>query len=278
MSISTITTLAVPSGSMNSTIPLYSSSAESKGTSEEKSLAGDTLLSGVTGLVFSLQLTDLSFSSTETSFAYRKDDSLAVQAYSQTNFKARTEEYRFDITLSAESLGLDKSAFANSNKPMTIQLLYSQSELQISQKIAIKEIKTLRTPQEIIQDLVAALTDVLKDTGNKSVSYVLDSEAMQSLVQSDPKMARLFSELVMVMAMVNLMKKQNESSNDYTIFLSGKGKPYLDIQQEIDGEMVNQSYQFTITILPPKAEEEHQAVEIKTDSVELSENPSTKTN
>ena len=252
---------SVPSGSLNSTTPVGRSSVETKTSKEEVTSSGGALLSGVSSFAFSMQLTELNISSTETSFAYRKDNSLAIQARSQLNFKARSEEYRFDITLTAESLGLDKSAFADPKKPMTIQLMYAQSELQISHKISIQEVKTLRTPQEILQDLAEALTEVFRDPGNKSVCYVLDFEAIQSLTQSDPKMAELFSELVMIMAMVNLMKRQGEASNDYTIFLSGKGKPYLDIQQEIDGEMINTTYQFNITVLPPEAKETVTAIE-----------------
>jgi hypothetical protein len=255
---------SVLSGSLNSTTPVDKSSVETKSSKEEISSSGGALLSGVASFAFSKQLTELNISSTETSFTYRKDNSLAIHARSQLNFKARSEEYRFDITLTAESLGLDRSAFADPKKPMTIQLQYAQSELQISHKLSIQEIKTLRTPQEILQDLSEALTEVFRDPGNKSVCYILDSEAIQSLIQSDPKMAELFSELVMVMAMVNLMKRQGEASNDYTIFLSGKGKPYLDIQEEIDGEMINTSYQFNITIIPPEIKETVPAIEAET--------------
>ncbi len=129
----------------------------------------------------------------------------------------------------------------------------------------------MRKPEEIIRDLVNALTDVFKDSGNKTVSYVLNSEAMTALAQSDPKLARLFGELVMIMAMVNLMKKQGEDRNDYTILLSGKGKPYLDIQQEIEGELVSQTYEFNITVLAPKSSAEVKAVEPPKDTAEISE-------
>ncbi len=167
--------------------------------------------------------------------------------------------------MTADSLGLTGADFIDPSKPMIINLMYSQSQLQVSQKITIKEVETLRKPEEIIQDLVKALTSVFKDPDNKSVSYVLDSEAMQSLIQSDPKIAGLFTELVMIMAMVNLMKRQGEPSNDYTIFLSGKGNKYLDIQEEIDGELINTSYQFNITVLPPETKKPIPEIETETD-------------
>jgi hypothetical protein len=199
-----------------------------------------------------MQLTELNYSSVKTNFAFRKDNSLALQASSTENLKLNSEVYKFEITLTAESLGLGKSAFVDPTKPIVINLHFSQSQLQVSHKISIKEIKTIRPPQEIIQDLVQALTDVMQDPGNKSVSYVLDSEAVQSLIQSDSKMA------------INLMKRLNESSNDYVIFLSGKGQPYLDVKEEVDAEGIFQSYEFKISILPPHTETPPSVPEINT--------------
>jgi len=202
-----------------------------------------------------MRLSELSLSSNSTQFAYYSDNNVAVRARSQVNFTTKSEEYRFDITMSAEALGLTKDDFTDPTQPMTIRLTYSQSELNISQKISIQQVDTLRKPEEIIRDLVSALTEVFKDPSNKSVSFVLDSEAMTALAGSDPKLARLFGELVMVMAMVNLMKRQDETSNDYTILLSGKGKPYLDIQQETRGSLISQTYDFFITVEPPGSSE-----------------------
>ena len=56
----------------------------------------------------------------------------------------------------------------------------------------------------------------------------------------------------MIMAAINLMKKQGEPSNDYVIHLSGKGKPYYDLQEEIDAKGFQKDYEFNITILPPQ--------------------------
>ncbi len=253
MSISNITPTSVSSSSITGTAPLSNLSIESRESNEERTLDAGTAFSGVASFAMSMHLSELNLTSNTTQFAYRSDNSLAIQARSQVNFKARTEEFHFKITLSAESLGLTKADFSDPTQPMIIRLTYAQSQLQISQKVTIQEIQTLRKPEEIVQDLVKALTEVIKDPGNKTVSYLLDSEAITSLAQSDPKLARLFGELVMVMAMINLMKRQGEDRTDYTILLSGKGKPYFDIQQEIDGEMINQTYEFNITVLAPEA-------------------------
>lgn len=274
MSISTITPSTVNSGSIQTSNPVSNFSVETREINEEKTLEAGSQISGVSSFAMAMRLSELSLTSTTTQFQYRSDNSLAIKAHSNISFQARTEEFRFDVTMSAESLGLTRVDFMDASKPMTIQLTYSQSQLQVSQKISIKEIQTLRKPEEIIQDLVKALTNVFKDPGNKTVSYVLDSEAIQSLTQSDPKLARLFGELVMIMAMINLMKRQGEERNDYTIFLSGKGKPYLDIQEEIDGELVSQTYQFNITVEPPSVSKTDtiKALEPAADAGALSEN------
>ena len=256
MSITNITPSSLASTSVKTSTPVSNLSVESKETSEKRTGDSTSGLTGVSSFAISMQLSELSLSSNSTQFAYYSDNSVAVQARSQLNFTAKSEEYRFDITMTAESLGLTKDDFADPTKPMTIRLTYSQSELNISQKISIQQIETLRKPEEIIRDLVSALTEVFKDPSNKSVSYILDSEAMTALAGSDPKLARLFGELVMIMAMVNLMKRHGEASNDYTILLSGKGKPYLDIQQETEGSLISQTYDFFITVEPPGSSEE----------------------
>jgi hypothetical protein len=275
MSISNINPNSVSSSTLNTNSPISNLSVESKETTEARTVDSGNGISGVSSFAMAMHLSELSMSSTSTQFAYRSDNSLAIHASSKVNLKARTENYRFDITLTAESLGLTAADFVDPEKPMSIKLVYSQSQMQISQKITIQEIKTLRKPEEILQDLVKALRDVFRDSGNKSVSYVLDSEAITALAQSDPKMAELFYHLVTIMAMINLMKKQNEGSNDYTIFLSGKGKPYLDIQMETEGELLNQTFEFNISVTPPKAEEKIKTEEIQTDSVEISANAPT---
>jgi hypothetical protein len=206
-----------------------------------------------------MQLSEINYASSSTEMLYRSNDnSLALKANRSINFNLKIEKFQFDITLSAESLGLDASMFKNSSEPLTIKLQYTQSELMISSDIYIKKHKTLRTPQEIIQDLVKGLTTAMQDPDKRTIIYTLDDEAVQSLVQSDPKMAKLFGELVMIMNAVNLMKDQSQGTRDYTIMLSGKGKPYTEVTEEVNVEGFAKEYSVNITILPPQAENDNQ--------------------
>lgn len=214
-------------------------------------------ISGISSFALSMQLSEFNYTSSSTEMLYHSDDnSLALKANRSVNFNLKIEKFQFDITLSAESLGLDASMFKNSSEPLTIRLQYTQSEMMLTSDVYIKKHKTLRTPQEIIQDLVKALTTAMQDPDKRTIIYTLDDEAVQSLVQSDPQMAKLFGELVMIMNAVNLMKDQSQGTRDYTIMLSGKGKPYTEVDEEVNVEGYAKEFSVNITVLPPKIENE----------------------
>lgn len=244
-----------PNESLSSAMssPLPSVANNKSGISDKKDI------SDISSFALTMQLSEINYASSSTEMLYRSnDDSLALKANRSINFNLKIEKFQFDITLSAESLGLDASMFKNKSEPLTIKLQYTQSELMITNDIYIKKHKTLRTPQEIIQDLVKGLTTAMQDPDKRTIIYTLDDEAVQSLVQSDPKMAKLFGELVMIMNAVNLMKDQSHGTRDYTIMLSGKGKPYTEVTEEVDVKGFAKEYSVNITILPPQTESEKQ--------------------
>jgi len=225
-------------------------------TSNKKTYVSDkTDISGLSSFALSMQLAEINYANSSSEMIYRSDDnSLALKASKSVNINLKIEKFQFDITLSAESLGLNASMFANSKEPMILKLQYSQTELFMSNDIQIKKQKTLRTPQEIIQDLVKGLTTAMQDPNKRTIIYTLDDEAIQSLVQSDPQMSKLFGELVMIMNAVNLMKDQSQGNRDYTIMLSGKGKPYTEVNEEVDIQGFDKEYSINITILPPQTD------------------------
>ncbi len=214
-----------------------------------------TEISNLSSFALSMQLSELKYSSSSFEMLYRSDDnSLALKANRSLNVDLKVEKFQFDLTLTAESLGLDSSAFADKTKPLVLQLQYTQTDLMISNDIQIKPHKTLRTADEIIQDLVKGLTKALQDPDKRSIMYTLDDEAVQALVQTDPKLAKLFGELVMIMNTVNLMKSQSLGDNDYTIALSGKGKPYTEILENTEIKGYAKEYSVNITVLPPQTD------------------------
>lgn len=217
-------------------------------------------ISGLSSFALSMQLSEINYAESSSEMLYRSNDnSLALKANRSVNVNLKVEKFQFDLTLSAESLGLDASMFKNSSEPMILKLQYSQTELMFSSEIQIKQHKTLRTPQEIIQDLIKGLTTAMQDPDKRTIIYTLDDEAIQALVQSDPKLGKLFGELVMIMNAVNLMKEQSQGNRDYTISLSGKGKPYTEVIEEVDVKGFAKDYSVNITILPPQTDRAKQA-------------------
>jgi hypothetical protein len=220
----------------------------------------NTEISNLSSFALSMKLSEINYSNSSSEIFYRSDDnSLALKANRSINIDLKVEKYQFDLTLSAESLGIDASAFADRTKPLVFQLQYKQTDLMISNDTQIKQQKTLRTADEIIQDLVKGLTKALQDPDKRSIMYTLDDEAIKSLALCDPKLGKLFGELVMIMNTVNLMKSQSKGNHDYTIALTGKGKPYTEIAETSDVKGYSKEYSVNITILPPKMDSANQS-------------------
>ncbi len=235
--------LRLPGGQPRPQAAKPSTSLAESGTAEARS--------GLAAFAMSYSLTELTYSAQETQFAFRKDQSLALRAQSSTDLHLKQEHYRFELTFSAEQLGLTAANFANPGQPITMQFTYQQSQMQIEHTLSANLVKTTRSPEEVITDIAKMLSKVLRDPGNKSVRYELDEEARQALLGADPK---LWEELVAIMAMINLQKRQGEASKDYVIAVSGKGKPYLDLQEKTKVEGAQTNIQIQIKILPPAAE------------------------
>ena len=67
---------------------------------------------------------------------------------------------------------------------------------------------------------------------------------------SDPKITRLVNELILLMASINLSKKQG-SGKHYTINISGKAKPMVETQEKTNVNGITRTVNFSITINPP---------------------------
>ncbi|MCJ7624326.1 MAG: hypothetical protein MUO76_12550 [Anaerolineaceae bacterium] len=221
-------------------------------------LAADTntesssVISPVSQLAISHELQELSFSSDEIWFAYRTEDhSKAIEAHRTVDIQSRQERYYFDLTFSAEALGISADDFAKfGDGPIEFNFSFQHEVTKIQLQTSTSVHKTLRKPEEILRDLAKAIGEIMKDHGNKSISYVLDDEARQT-IGGDPKMAKLLGELVMIMAVVNLMKNKYKPSNDYLIKLSGKGKPFIKHEEHLSVRQETIEVEFSFKINPP---------------------------
>jgi hypothetical protein len=219
-----------------------------------KAVESAQVLSPLAQIVISHDLEEFNFSTESTRFAfYKQEQNLALKARSQTDIQSKQEKYTFELTFSAESLGLTGKDFEGTGgNPIEFSFIVQQARLQVQQVEATRLVKTLRNPEDILNDLAKALRVILQDRGNKSISYVLDEEARQALM-GDPKVMAALSDLVMLMGMINIMKAQGQPATDYTVSVSGKGKPYLDYERytSVAQEMLQVEYR--MTILPPAA-------------------------
>ncbi|NPV86508.1 MAG: hypothetical protein HPY45_10930 [Anaerolineae bacterium] len=212
-------------------------------------------LSPLAELAYTHDIQELTYNASETRFAYYQNGGeIALRAHSVTDVQLRQETMNFDLTFSAEALGLTAADFAdNGNRPITISFSYQQMEMDFSYEASTKLVETLRKPDEILVDLAKALREVLKDRGNKSVTYVLD-EAARKVLASSKEGVSFLMQLVMLMAMINLQKEEGPS-HDYTIYVSGKGKPFIDHHEQTRLAGKTTTVNLTITITPPAAEQ-----------------------
>lgn len=209
-------------------------------------------LSTLAQLTYSHEISDFTYSQNETSFMYRaQDNSLAARVQSSLDVRAQREHITLDLTFSAEFLGLTAKDFADGGmQPIRVKVTFEQSQLDISSQVSVNARKTIRKPDDILQDLGSALREVFKDRGNKSVAVILDDEAVQSLF-SDKKIAELFAQLIMLLQVVNALKMDDGPTNLYKIFLSGKGKPVIEVDEKTLVEARSVTVEINLTILPP---------------------------
>ncbi len=208
-----------------------------------------TSLSSLAQIKLSHNIVDLNISQDKTSFAYyTEDNSMAVRAHSQTDIKLHQENFQFEISYSAEALGLNAEDFKD-NQPITFSFSFQQQKLDFTKQVSMQTVKRTRQPYEILADMAEGLRQVLRDPGNKSVYYELDDEARKVLMQ-DPKILKLFNELIMLMASINLAQQEGDK-NSYLIRVSGKAKPWIDYQEKTELNIDSRSVDVTITINPP---------------------------
>jgi hypothetical protein len=253
---------------MLTSLPSLAAIPEKKETPRSDSAVSDgqkgssSLLSPLAQMAYSYQLTDLAVNAKQTSFAYNNDDqSQSMKATSEIDAHLQQEKISLDFKFSAEALGLTAKDFeANGGQPIKVNFAYQQTITQVKYTSTTQIVKNLRSPQEVIGDLASALSRVMRNRGNKSVSYILDDDAMKALL-SDPKIMKLMEELVLVMAAINLMK-QSGPSTAYTIYVSGTGKPTVEKQEneEIQSKQVNVA--LSITINPPAEANPEQPVNV----------------
>ncbi|MDR3572458.1 MAG: hypothetical protein P4L50_01235 [Anaerolineaceae bacterium] len=188
-----------------------------------------------------------------TVFSYRSDGSLALQAETSVNLSMRSQDTQIELTLSADNFKPNSfSPDAFKNGPIQLEIKYWNDTQQIETTTHIQQVNTLRSVGDILQDINSALNDVLNRDGDKNVYLELDEEAVRTLL-SDPKVKGLMKELTGMICVLNSLSLKGGPRDSYTIKVSGKGKPYLNINQTTAIQAESDHIDVKLTILPPKS-------------------------
>lgn len=194
------------------------------------------------------QVEELHLHSSRTRFT-STNGGLHLQAESRFDLHAQRETVQLAFDFSAEALGLTADYFKD-GKSLEFNFSLQQRSAAFQFQSQTRAQKSLRPPTEIIQDLAKAVSDVMRQPGNKSIAYELDEEARQAL-SGDPRVMELLGQLVMIMSMINLLRDPYSPSDKYLIQISGKGKPVLQHQESTRVTENTVSLQVSIRIHPP---------------------------
>ena len=194
---------------------------------------------------------DLNVSSSSSSFNIQAGSGLQLYTESTFNLHSHTESIQLSFDFSAEALGLPAESFSSSGEPFELSFSFQQRSFQISRQTQTGVYKTLRPAPDIVHDFARAVSDVLRHPGNKAVMYQLDEEARQAL-SGDREVMELFSQLVMLIGMINLTRDPYQASDKYLIQISGKGSPLIRYQENTQVEEHAIQVQVNIRIHPPQ--------------------------
>lgn len=211
-------------------------------------------LSPLLQVAYQHKLSEFSYTSDETTIGYRSEDnSMALRAHSHVDFHSRQESYSIEATFSAESLGLTAEDFAAiGNKPFEFSLSFKKSELNIDYKASAKYVTPTRTTDELLRDLGKAISKAFAKKGD-DVLIKFDDEAIRTLM-TDPEVAKVFQQILGLINLINMMKKQEGSGKKEEIEISGKGRTYLDVDEQTTIDSSETSIDIKFTILPPGAQ------------------------
>ncbi|MFZ5808918.1 MAG: hypothetical protein ACOY16_06530 [Chloroflexota bacterium] len=212
------------------------------------------------------QLQELSFEAGYSQFTYqRPDGKAALQLSSRIQVTTKVEAVEIGLSFSAEALGLTAEDFAiTSGQPIRLEFNVRQTQIQALYQSQTRHVKKLRSAEEILNDFIEALRQIGREQGGKIIRLVFDEEAIKAL-STDKRVRELISELVLMMNVLNSLKKKEETQA-YTIYLSGKGKPILEFKESLDVDIQALEIHFELVIYPPDKQLDGESVAISNNS------------
>jgi hypothetical protein len=233
---------------------LYAPAPKANTGADASKQTAEANLSSLASLAINQSITDLSYTADSTQCAYRSNNgSLAMQANSHVDMHTHTQRTDIQLTLSAEALGLSAADFQSTGgQPFHFDLGTQISQTTVAASSSLKVNTPTKDLGQLLQELSGALADILRQRGNKSISVIMDDEAIK-LLNGDPKISQMMRELITLISLLGQIQLERGPRDHYVISLSGKGKPYLEADQSVEVDSETQETHLSLTILPPKA-------------------------
>lgn len=213
-------------------------------------------------------LTELSVQGAQTSYSYRKDGSLALQANSTRSYTLNQQTTDVELQFSADFFDPDTfAADAFQNGSLSFDLNAWDQTLTAETTTTIKVVRPIRKVEDILGDISQGIREILNRKGDKNLRLVLDGEAIQALA-SDKKMQSLMNELTGLICVINGLAVYGGKRDFYTLLVSGKGNPYLDAQKETQIKATVNQVHFKVTITAPSANSPVVSANLSSDAAE----------
>ncbi|MGB9640690.1 MAG: hypothetical protein ACPL4H_07225 [Anaerolineales bacterium] len=177
------------------------------------------------------------------------DKSNALIIKRALSLQTNTETVQINLSFLSEKLNPINIA-TDPQKSISIRVVLHihREQSTLNYQAVLKKIQTTRSPEEILLDLMEGLREVINKHGNNIVSIMMDEEAIKSL-SGDEKFRKAFQELLTLIKLIS-MQHASEGRAFSVIKLSGKGKPYLQYQEEINFEQNHQDFEIEIIVSP----------------------------
>ncbi|MBI9050578.1 MAG: hypothetical protein JEZ00_14250 [Anaerolineaceae bacterium] len=210
------------------------------------------------------QMQEVEFSGGWTDMRFDVDGDVIAKASYSINVSQRTESLQLSFTFTAESLGYTKKDFAGfGGEPIQIKMDFFQQSIDFVKEQNLTITQKNRTADEIIVDIVRSLREVFLQKGDETVRLHLDSEAFQTLI-GNAQTSNMVDNIAALIGIINHMRLHGGPRNKYDIYVSGKGKPEINYQENVELKIEGSQISLSITILPT----EDSAAEIEQHSAE----------
>ncbi len=208
-------------------------------------------LSPTSQMAMEYGMQEMNFSSGWVKMKFDLDGNVSARVSHSVNYSQQAESLNMDFTFTAESLGISDDVFKSlGNEPIQLRFDLSQFMLDYKRETTLTVQQTKRSAGEIITDIAKALKFVFSRKGDESVKLILDNEAFETLI-GDARASEMIDNIIALIGIINQLRLHGGPRNYYEIYVSGKGKPVVNLDDKVDVSIKSSQITIQITILPP---------------------------